>query len=157
MTRWKTATPSFLFPEGTRGNAEEPQSFKAGLYNLAQKFPGVVLVPAWINNVQRVMPKGEVVPVPVLCSVTFGAPMQIGRRRRTPRIFRPRPLGRYCIERRVINRFILGLTPGQQVGLLFVLVFGLLLIGSCREPLRCSIREPMPTTHTGHGAPRRFA
>jgi 1-acyl-sn-glycerol-3-phosphate acyltransferase len=66
-----------LFPEGTRGHAEEPQPFKAGLYNLALKFPEVVLVPAWINNVQRVMPKGEVVPVPILCSVTFGAPMRV--------------------------------------------------------------------------------
>ena len=66
-----------LFPEGTRGNTEDPQSFKAGLYNLAQKFPNVVLVPAWINNIQRVMPKGEVVPVPVLCSVTFGAPIKL--------------------------------------------------------------------------------
>jgi 1-acyl-sn-glycerol-3-phosphate acyltransferase len=67
-----------LFPEGTRGFADEPQAFKAGLYNLALKFPDVELVPAWINNVQRVMPKGEVVPVPVLCSVTFGAPMHLG-------------------------------------------------------------------------------
>ncbi len=66
-----------LFPEGTRGHAEEPQAFKAGLYNLAQRFPTLVLVPTWINNVQRVMPKGEVVPVPVLCSVTFGAPVQL--------------------------------------------------------------------------------
>jgi 1-acyl-sn-glycerol-3-phosphate acyltransferase len=66
-----------LFPEGTRGNAEEPQAFKAGLYNLAIRFPEVVLVPAWINNVQRVMPKGEVVPVPILCSVTFGAPIKV--------------------------------------------------------------------------------
>ena len=66
-----------LFPEGTRGHAEEPAVFKAGLYNLTQRFPDVVLVPAWINNVQRVMPKGEVVPVPVLCSVTFGAPIQL--------------------------------------------------------------------------------
>ena len=66
-----------LFPEGTRGHAEEPQAFKAGLYNLALRFPGVVLVPTWINNVQRVMPKGEVVPVPVLCSVTFGAPVRL--------------------------------------------------------------------------------
>jgi len=72
-----------LFPEGTRGNHEEPQSFKSGLYNLAAKFPHVVLVPAWINNVQRVMPKGEVVPVPILCSVTFGAPvvLQVGEDR----------------------------------------------------------------------------
>ena len=66
-----------LFPEGTRGHAEEPASFKSGLYNLARRFSDVVLVPAWINNVQRVMPKGEVVPVPVLCSVTFGAPLQL--------------------------------------------------------------------------------
>ncbi|WP_296443314.1 lysophospholipid acyltransferase family protein [Rhodoferax sp. UBA5149] len=66
-----------LFPEGTRGNAEEPQAFKAGLYNLAARFPDIELVPAWINNVQRVMPKGEVVPVPVLCSVTFGAPLHL--------------------------------------------------------------------------------
>lgn len=66
-----------LFPEGTRGHHEEPQAFKAGLYNLATRFPEVELVPAWIANVQRVMPKGEVVPVPVLCSVTFGAPMKL--------------------------------------------------------------------------------
>lgn len=67
-----------LFPEGTRGNQEEPQVFKSGLYNLAIRFPGVVLIPTWINNVQRVMPKGEVVPVPILCSVTFGAPVVLG-------------------------------------------------------------------------------
>jgi 1-acyl-sn-glycerol-3-phosphate acyltransferase len=66
-----------MFPEGTRGFTEDPQPFKSGLYNLAQRFPTVVLVPAWIHNVQRVMPKGEVVPVPVLCSVTFGAPMHL--------------------------------------------------------------------------------
>ena len=66
-----------MFPEGTRGFAEDPQPFKSGLYNLAQRFPAVVLVPAWIHNVQRVMPKGEVVPVPVLCSVTFGAPIAL--------------------------------------------------------------------------------
>jgi 1-acyl-sn-glycerol-3-phosphate acyltransferase len=73
-----------LFPEGTRGFTGEPQPFKAGLYNLAVRFPHVVLIPAWINNVQHVLPKGEVVPVPVLCSVTFGAPMalQAGEERR---------------------------------------------------------------------------
>ncbi len=66
-----------LFPEGTRGHADEPQAFKAGLYNLALRFPQVELIPAWIANVQRVMPKGQVVPVPVLCSVTFGAPIRL--------------------------------------------------------------------------------
>ena len=66
-----------LFPEGTRGDGEEPQPFKSGLYSLAVKFPHVVLVPARIDNIQRVMPKGEVVPVPILCSVTFGAPIRL--------------------------------------------------------------------------------
>jgi 1-acyl-sn-glycerol-3-phosphate acyltransferase len=66
-----------IFPEGTRSNAGEPQAFKAGLYHLAEKFPAVQLIPVWIDNVQRVMPKGEVVPVPILCTVTFGAPVQI--------------------------------------------------------------------------------
>ncbi|MGV3493447.1 MAG: lysophospholipid acyltransferase family protein [Ramlibacter sp.] len=66
-----------IFPEGTRGHGEEPQPFKSGLYALAQRFPHVVLVPAWIDNIQRVMPKGEVVPVPILCSVTFGAPIRL--------------------------------------------------------------------------------
>ncbi|UCU98537.1 lysophospholipid acyltransferase family protein [Acidovorax radicis] len=73
-----------IFPEGTRGHADEPQPFKSGLFKLAQMFPQVVLVPAWINNVQRVMPKGEVVPVPILCSVTFGTPivLEAGEERR---------------------------------------------------------------------------
>jgi 1-acyl-sn-glycerol-3-phosphate acyltransferase len=66
-----------LFPEGTRGHGEEPQPFKSGLYSLAMKFPQAVLVPAWIDNIQRVMPKGEVVPVPILCSVTFGTPLRV--------------------------------------------------------------------------------
>ncbi len=66
-----------IFPEGTRSNKGEPQSFKAGLFHLAQQFPNVELIPTWIDNVQRVMPKGEVVPVPILCTVTFGEPMKL--------------------------------------------------------------------------------
>ena len=67
-----------LFPEGTRSNKGEPMPFKSGLFHLAEQFPQVQLVPAWIDNVQRVMPKGEVVPVPILCTVTFGAPLHLG-------------------------------------------------------------------------------
>jgi 1-acyl-sn-glycerol-3-phosphate acyltransferase len=64
-----------IFPEGTRSNKSEPQPFKSGLYHLAEQFPDVQLIPVWIDNVQRVMPKGEVVPVPILCTATFGAPL----------------------------------------------------------------------------------
>jgi 1-acyl-sn-glycerol-3-phosphate acyltransferase len=66
-----------IFPEGTRSSKGDPQPFKSGLYHLAERFPGVQLIPAWIDNVQRVMPKGEVVPVPILCTVTFGSPMTL--------------------------------------------------------------------------------
>ncbi|WP_088284969.1 1-acyl-sn-glycerol-3-phosphate acyltransferase [Ideonella sp. A 288] len=66
-----------IFPEGTRSNKGLPQAFKSGLYHLAEQFPQVQLIPAWIDNVQRVMPKGEVVPVPILCTVTFGAPLTL--------------------------------------------------------------------------------
>ena len=66
-----------IFPEGTRGNKSVPAPFKTGLFHLAEAFPEVPLIPAWIDNVQRVMPKGEVVPVPILCSVTFGAPLAL--------------------------------------------------------------------------------
>lgn len=65
-----------IFPEGTRSLSGEPLPFKSGLFHLARQFPQVQLVPAWIDNVQRVMPKGEVVPVPILCTVTFGPPLQ---------------------------------------------------------------------------------
>jgi 1-acyl-sn-glycerol-3-phosphate acyltransferase len=67
-----------IFPEGTRSNKGLPQPFKSGLYHLARQFAQVQLIPAWIDNVQRVMPKGEVVPVPILCTVTFGAPITLG-------------------------------------------------------------------------------
>ena len=67
-----------IFPEGTRSNKGLPQPFRSGLYSLAEQFPQVQLIPAWIDNVQRVMPKGEVVPVPILCTVTFGAPITLG-------------------------------------------------------------------------------
>ncbi len=66
-----------IFPEGTRSNKDEPQPFKSGLFHLAEQFPAVQLIPCWIDNVQRVMPKGEVIPVPILCTVTFGAPMTL--------------------------------------------------------------------------------
>ena len=66
-----------IFPEGTRSHKGLPQPFKSGLFHQAEQFPQVPLIPAWIDNVQRVMPKGEVVPVPILCTVTFGALVQL--------------------------------------------------------------------------------
>lgn len=68
-----------LFPEGTRNTTDEPLlPFKSGLYHLAKARPDVELVPVWIENLNRVMPKGEYVPIPLLCTVTLGAPIVLG-------------------------------------------------------------------------------
>jgi 1-acyl-sn-glycerol-3-phosphate acyltransferase len=67
-----------LFPEGTRnttGQALLP--FRSGLFRLAQARPDVDFVPVWIDNISRVMPKGEFLPVPLLCGVTFGTPVEV--------------------------------------------------------------------------------
>lgn len=67
-----------LFPEGQRNPTEAALlPFRPGLFHLARLRPDVDLVPVWIENLNRVMPKGEIVPVPLLCTVTFGAPIRV--------------------------------------------------------------------------------
>lgn len=62
-----------IFPEGTRNQTGESLlPFKSGLFRLASSRPSIPLVPVWIENIARVMPKGEILPIPLLCSVTFG-------------------------------------------------------------------------------------
>ena len=62
-----------LFPEGTRGGGPLPAPFKSGLYHLAQRFPAVELVPVYLENLHRSLPKGAMLPVPLICTVRFGA------------------------------------------------------------------------------------
>ena len=64
-----------LFPEGSRNTESEIQEFKSGLYYLAKKRPDLELVPVHIDNLNRVLPRGEFLPVPLLSLVTFGPPM----------------------------------------------------------------------------------
>lgn len=67
-----------LFPEGTRNMTDDPLlPFKSGLFHLASKQPTVDIVPVWIENLNRVMPKGKLIPIPLICTVTFGAPMRL--------------------------------------------------------------------------------
>lgn len=63
-----------FFPEGTRNETDEVVlPFKSGLFHLSRRCPQARFVPVWINNVHRVLPKGAMVPLPLACSVTFGA------------------------------------------------------------------------------------
>jgi 1-acyl-sn-glycerol-3-phosphate acyltransferase len=66
-----------IFPEGTRGKQPIPAAFKSGLYHLAAQFPGVQLIPVYLENLHRSMPKGAVIPIPMTCTVRFGCPMAL--------------------------------------------------------------------------------
>lgn len=67
-----------LFPEGTRNQTDARLlPFKSGIFHLVSARPDIDLVPVWINNLNRVMPKGEIVPIPLICTVTFGNPLRI--------------------------------------------------------------------------------
>lgn len=65
-----------LFPEGGRSSSDESMGeFKSGLYYLAKKRPDLELVPVYIDNVNRILPRGEVLPVPLLSCITIGPPI----------------------------------------------------------------------------------
>lgn len=67
-----------IFPEGTRGTGEDVAPFKSGLYHLSRQKPGLELVPVYLENLNRVLPKGEFLPVPLLSRVFFGQPITLG-------------------------------------------------------------------------------
>lgn len=68
-----------LFPEGTRNPGSEPGHFKSGLYHLACAHPNVEPVAVYLDNARRSLPKGSLLPVPLICSARFG------------RVLRPQP------------------------------------------------------------------
>jgi 1-acyl-sn-glycerol-3-phosphate acyltransferase len=66
-----------LFPEGRRGPGPDVEPFKGGLFHLARRKPGVPLVPIHLENLNRILPRGEFLLVPLLCRVTTGAPISL--------------------------------------------------------------------------------
>lgn len=66
-----------IFPEGTRGDGETTAQFRPGLWHVARARPEIEFVPVWIENLSRVLPKGEVLPVPIAVAVTIGEPVKL--------------------------------------------------------------------------------
>ena len=68
-----------MFPEGSRNTGAEIGEFKSGLYYLSKKRPDLELVPVHIDNLNRVLPRGEFLPVPLLSCISFGPPIWLER------------------------------------------------------------------------------
>ena len=66
-----------VFPEGSRNTGSDLAEFKSGLYYLSKKRPDLELVPVHIDNLNRVLPRGEFLPVPLLSCITFGPPTSL--------------------------------------------------------------------------------
>jgi len=68
-----------IFPEGGRSSGPDIGQFKSGLYYLSKKRPDLELIPVHIDNMNRILPRGEFLPVPLLSCVSFGPPMWLER------------------------------------------------------------------------------
>jgi 1-acyl-sn-glycerol-3-phosphate acyltransferase len=66
-----------IFPEGTRGEGDHVGLFKGGLHYLAKSKPGIELVPVYMENLNRILPKGELFPIPLVSSISFGRPLTL--------------------------------------------------------------------------------
>lgn len=66
-----------IFPEGTRRTDGQVGDFKAGLYHLARRFPGLPLVPVHLENLNRILPKGSLLPVPLIAQAHFREPIRL--------------------------------------------------------------------------------
>ncbi|HUT90244.1 MAG TPA: lysophospholipid acyltransferase family protein [Thermoguttaceae bacterium] len=64
-----------VFPEGGRSPGPEIGEFKSGLYYLCKRRPDLELIPVHIDNMNRILPRGEFLPVPLLTCISFGPPM----------------------------------------------------------------------------------
>lgn len=74
-TALREGSSIIIFPEGKRNEAPEMAAFKSGLFWLANEFPQVELMPVHLSNLARVMPRGKLLPIPLMCTVTFGEPL----------------------------------------------------------------------------------
>ena len=71
-----------IFPEGTRGSGTDISKFHSGAAHLIEKCPDVPVLPVYLVNMGRSLPKGEWIPVPFFCEVRLGEPRLFSGNRR---------------------------------------------------------------------------
>lgn len=64
-----------IFPEGGRQQSGVMAEFKSGLYYMCKHRPELELIPVYIDNMNRILPRGTYLPVPMLSRVVFGPPI----------------------------------------------------------------------------------
>ncbi|MFP2514247.1 lysophospholipid acyltransferase family protein [Buttiauxella agrestis] len=61
-----------LFPEGTRGEPGKLSPLKSGLWHLSQSMPEVPIIPIWLSGTEKIMGKGNRIPLPLFIDVSIG-------------------------------------------------------------------------------------
>ncbi len=65
-----------IFPEGDQQTGIDITPFKSGLFHLAKWRPDIEFVPVFIENLNRILPKGEILPMPLIGDISFGTPIK---------------------------------------------------------------------------------
>lgn len=72
----KKSRSLILFPEGSRGISGVMAKFKKGLGYLIQRNPEINVIPVYLDNVYKTLPRGKNLILPYNCSIKFGDPIQ---------------------------------------------------------------------------------
>ena len=65
-----------LYPEGSRGMPGKMSNFKRGLGYLVQRNPNINVIPVYLENIYKTLPKGKKLILPYNCSIKFGQPIK---------------------------------------------------------------------------------
>ncbi len=72
----KKSRSLILFPEGSRGIPGVMAKFKKGLGYLIQRNPEINVIPVYLDNVYKTLPRGKNLILPYNCSIKFGDPIK---------------------------------------------------------------------------------